>query len=183
MPIDKTTKIEIQTFNAENHDYMSFDCGVKGLNNYLHRNAKNQHADNFVRVFVAVEAEANEVLAYIVLNFGEMCALELEKKPKGTPAHGKLPVLFVSRVATSLSAVGAGIGSDLMDLAFQKAQAISKEAGCFAVLLDVLQDGEQADIDRRRKWYGDMGFIPFVSDPNRMYVTISYIEQLNAYRE
>jgi len=183
MPIDKDTKIRIEAFDASKHVYKTFDCGVQRLNNYLHRNAKDQHADKAVRVFVAVEDGGTEVLAYIVLNFGEMCALEVAKKPKGTPAHGKLPVLFVSRVATALSAAGAGIGSDLMDFSFQKAEAISKAAGCFAVLLDVLQDGSAEDIERRRKWYADMGFIPFASDPNRMYVTIAYIEQLNAHRD
>lgn len=183
MPIDKNTPIRIERFDASKHAYKAFDCGVQSLNNYLHRNAKAQQADNAVRVYVAVPDGGNEVLSYLVLNLGDMCANELQEKPKGTPSHGKLSVLFVSRVATSLSATGTGIGSIMMDFAFQKAEIISNEAACFAVLLDVLKDGGPEVMERRRAWYAGMGFAPFISDPNRMYVTLKYIQQLNAERK
>lgn len=182
MPIDENTKIRIEVFDKAKHDYKSFSCSVERLNNYLIRNAANQHADSMVRVYVAVEDGKNTVLAYIVINVGDMDASELDKKPKGTPAHNKIPVMFISRIATADNAAGNGIGGILMDFAFQKACTISEQAGCFAVLLDVFEDGGEEHINRRKNWYVDMGFRSFSSDQNRMFVTIQYLKQLEEIR-
>jgi GNAT superfamily N-acetyltransferase len=178
MPIDHNTKLRIETFNKEAHDYKSFSCGVERLDNYLIRNAASQHADSMVRVYVVVEDGKNVVLAYIVINVGHMDAAELTAKPKGTPAHNNIPIMFISRIATAHDASGNGIGKILMDFAFQKACTISDNAGCFGVLLDIFEDGGEEQVQRRKTWYTGMGFTSFVSDPNRMFVTIQYLKQL-----
>lgn len=178
MPINEDTKFRIENFDKERHNYKEFDCGVDRLNNYLKRNSAKQQIDNMVRVYVIVEDGQDLVLGFLVLNVGEMDASDLENKPKGTPAHNKLPVMFLSRIATHESAAGNGIGSILMHHAFEKALSISNAAGCHGIILDVFEDGGEEVAKKRREWYETFGFKSFPSDINRMFVTTSYIENV-----
>jgi len=177
MPINKNTKLRIELFDKKRHNYKEFNCGVDRLNNYFIRNSPEQQAADMVRVYVVVEDGEHTVLGFIVLNVGDMDASALTTKPKGTPSHNKIPVLFLSRIATDQTAAGNGIGGILMSFAFEKAIAISNEAGCFGIVLDVFEDGGEEVTVRRRQWYADYGFQSFPSDVNRMYVTTQYILQ------
>ena len=130
------------------------------------------------RVHVAVESGEIEVLGYHAINVGAMNVDELSKSPRGTPSHGEIPVLFLGQVAVDEGAQRLGIGSLLMHHVFEKACVVADEAGCHAVLLDVMSDGDPIAFARRKGWYEEFGFQSFPSNEARMFMTLKQIRQL-----
>ena len=170
--------IEVLSFHIEKwdpavHDKAGFDCGVQRLNNFLHLSAKKQTKDNMSRVYVLVEDGSKIILGYHAINLGSMNVTALTRPPKGTPSHGEIPVLFIGQVAVSLVAQGRGISSILMHHIFEKAQSISQQAGCYALLLDVMDDGGQEAFARRKNWYAEFGFQSFLAEPSRMFLPVN----------
>ncbi|MFD0914784.1 GNAT family N-acetyltransferase [Pseudahrensia aquimaris] len=130
------------------------------------------------RVYVVVEDGGTDVLGYHAINLGMMNVEELAKRPRGAPDHGDLPILFLGQVAVSTPVQGTGLGSVLMHHVFAKAETIANEAGCFAIVLDVMSDGDHAAYQRRQEWYAAFGFQSFVSQPSRMFMTMKQVRQL-----
>lgn len=170
--------LRIERFDPTRHDRDGFDCGTARLDNYLKRTARKQQADDMTRIYVAVAEGTMEILGYSAINLGMMTVDELAKRPRGTPAHGELPILFLGQIAVSRRAQGQGIGSILMHHVFEKTRIIADQAGCFALVLDVLQDGGEQAFRRRHDWYADFGFQPFASNPARMFMTVQQIRRI-----
>ena len=160
------------------HDRAGFDCGVGRLDNYLKLSARKQQRDDMTRVYVAVEEGSARILGYHAISLGMMNVAELERRPRGAPAHGELPVLFLGQVAVDRAAQGCGLGGILMHHVFEKACAISDMAGCHAILLDVIADGGDEAFTRRKAWNEGFGFAPFASNPARMFLTMKQVRAI-----
>ena len=174
MPTEPSA-LRIELFDAARHDRAGFDCGVGRLDNYLKLSARKQQRDDMTRVYVAVEEGSARILGYHAISLGMMNAAELERRPRGAPAHGELPVLFLGQVAVDRAAQGRGLGGILMHHVFEKACAISDMAGCHAILLDVIADGGEDAFARRMAWYEGFGFTAFASDPARMFLAMQQV--------
>lgn len=169
MPI-KPTSLRIESFDPSHHDRADFDCGVVRLNNYLKLSARKQQQDDMTRVYVAVEEGSRRVLGYHAINLGRMNVEELQRRPRGAPKHGELPVLFLGQVAVDKALQGSGLGGILMHHVIEKACTVSDLAGCHAILLDVISDGGDEEFARRKAWYDSFGFTAFSSNPARMFL-------------
>ncbi len=174
MPTD-SSDLRIEHFDPARHNRAGFSCGVDRLDNFLKLNAKKQQKDDMTRVYVAVEEGSADILGYHAINLGMMNAGELAKRPRGAPDHGELPILFLGQVAVSEDAQGQGLGSILMHHVFAKADAIAQKAGCFAIVLDVMSDGDVLAYQRRIDWYAAFGFQSFASNPSRMFMTMKQV--------
>ena len=130
------------------------------------------------RVYVAVEPGETMILGYHAINVGTMNVAELARRPRGTPSHGEIPVLFLGQVAVDQAAQGLGVGSLLMHHVFEKACVVADEVGCHAVLLDVMSDGDPEALVRRKGWYEKFGFQSFAIDEARMFMTIKQVRQI-----
>ncbi|WP_417514366.1 GNAT family N-acetyltransferase [Minwuia sp.] len=177
MPTEDTS-LSIERWDPSRHDRSGFDCGVHRLDNFLKLSAKKQQKDDMTRVYVAVEPGHARVLGYHAISVGTMNVTELAKPPRGTPNHGNIPVLFLGQVAVDRSAQGLGIGGLLMHHVFEKACVIADEAGCHAILLDVMSDGDANAFARRKGWYEEFGFQSFVSNAARMFMTIRQVRDI-----
>ena len=177
MLTDETT-LNIENWDPGRHDRSSFDCGVVRLNNFLKLSAKKQQKDDMTRVYVAVPPGETVILGYHAINVGTMNVAEMPKPPRGTPSHGEIPVLFLGRVAVDLKTQGLGVGSLLMHHVLEKARIIADEAGCHAILLDVMSDGDADAFARRKGWYEDFGFQSFASNEARMFMTMKQVRQI-----
>lgn len=176
--LTKDTPLNVERWDPKRHDRSEFDCGVKRLNNFLNLSARKQQKDDMTRVYIAVEPGKTTILGYHAINVGTMNVGEMAKPPKGTPSHGEIPVLFLGQVAVDLKAQGFGIGSLLMHHVFEKARVIADEAGCHAVLLDVMSDGDANAFAKRKGWYKEFGFQSFASNKVRMFMTMKQIRQI-----
>lgn len=177
MPI-KLGDLRIENFDPARHERADFSCGVDRLDNYLKLSAKKQQHSDMTRVYVAIEDGGRNILGYHTINLGMMYADELAKRPRDMPAHGELPILFLGQVAVTDQVQGAGIGSILMHHIFEKAKAIADQAGCFAIVLDVMSDGDAAAYQRRMEWYAAFGFQAFASKPSRMFMTMQQVRKI-----
>ena len=165
----------IEHFDPARHDRADFDCGVGRLNNYLKLSARKQQRDDMTRVYVVVEEGSPRILGYHAINLGMMNVDELKRRPRGTPDHGEIPVLFLGQVGVDERQQGRGLGSILMHHVFQKACVVADTAGCHAIILDVISDGGEAEFARRRSWYESFGFATFPSNPRRMFLAIKQV--------
>ena len=171
MPTEPSA-LRIERFDPARHDRADFDCGVGRMNNYLKLSAKKQQKDDMTRVYVAVEEGSARILGYHAINMGMMNVDELKRRPRGTPDHGEVPVLFLGQVAVDKTAQGRGLGGILMHHVFEKACVVSDVAGCHAILLDVISDGGEEAFARRKAWYEGFGFAGFPSNPARMFLAL-----------
>ena len=177
MPTE-TPDLRIERFDPARHDYADFDCGVDRLNNYLKLSAKKQQKDDMTRVYVVVEEGGTRILGYHAINLGNMNVDELERRPRGTPAHGEIPALFLGQVAVDKPSQDRGLGGILMHHVFEKACKVSEVAGCHAIILDVISDGGEEAFARRKAWYEDFGFTPFSSNPARMFLVMKQVRAM-----
>ena len=168
-------KLRIELYDPARHDRNDFDCGVDRLNNFLKLSAKKQQRDDMARVYVVVEEGSTRVLGYHAVNVGKMNVDNLNPRPRGTPVHGEIPVLFLGQVAVDKEVRGEGLGGILMHHVFEKALTISEMAGCHAIILDIISDGGNEAFARRNAWYKDFGFTTFFSDPARMFLAIKQV--------
>ena len=174
----KGPDLRIEYFDPARHNRAGFSCGVERLDNYLKLNAKKQQKDDMTRVYVVTEDGSTDILGYHAINLGMMNVDELKRRPRGAPDHGEVPILFLGQVAISEAAQGQGLGSILMHHVFEKANTIDNEAGCFAIVLDVMSDGDTAAFKRRLEWYAAFGFQAFASNPSRMFMTMKQVRAI-----
>ncbi len=174
MPTERPP-FRIERFDPARHDRAHFDCGIVRLNNYLKLSARKQQKDDMVRVYVVLEEGSSRILGYHAINLGMMNVDELKRRPRGTPEHGQIPVLFLGQVAVDRNEQGKGLGGILMHHVFEKACVIAAAAGCHAIILDVISDGGEADFARRRAWYEGFGFQIFPSNPARMFLAMTQV--------
>ena len=165
----------IEHFDPARHDRADFDCGVDRLNNYLKLSARKQQKDDMTRVYVVVEEGSARIQGYHAINLGVKNVDELKRRPRGTPHHGEIPVLFLGQVAVDERQQGRGLGGILMHHVFQKACVIADTAGCHAIVLDVISDGGEVEFTRRRSWYESFGFATFASNPGRMFLAMKQV--------
>lgn len=127
------------------------------------------------RVYVVVADGSPRILGYHAINLGIMNVDELQRRPRGTPDHGEIPVLFLGQVAVDRRQQGRGLGGILMHHVFQKACVIADTAGCHAIVLDAIADGGEEEFARRTSWYESFGFASFASNPRRMFLAMKQV--------
>lgn len=176
--LTENSRIEIRKFNSKTHDRTLFDCGHDRLNNYLKISATKLQKADFTRIYVALEPGQSNVLGYHAINFGELDATTLEKIPRGAPEHMRLPVLFLGQIAVDKRASGVGIGGILMHHVFEKAVQLADQAGCWAIILDAVDDDGEEAFQRRIKWYGDFGFQAMPSNKCRMFMILKHVRKV-----
>lgn len=100
---------------------------------------------------------------------------EIAKKLK-LPKNGSLPAAIIGRLARDITYRGNGLGPLLAVDAFLKAYNASLKMGCVAVVVD--PDGEKA----MRFWI-DLGFVPFPTRPERLFIPMATIKDVLATRD
>lgn len=173
-----TDTIEIKAYDPDRHLTRAFSCGIERLDNFIKITAKKQQKGDMVRVYVAVNPDDDTVLGYSVINVGHIDISDLPARPKAAPAHGDIPVLFLSRIATDQRMQGQGIGQILMIHALEKARLVALHAGCHAAILDVITDGGTEAYLKRLHWYQNFGFTSFPSEPTRMFLLMKDIRAM-----
>lgn len=168
----------IEPFDAARHDRTAFSCGVAQVDNFFKRTAnKLSRADN-VRVFVLCDASAT-VLGFYALNAHGIDHAELPPRfARNRPGHGTIPAAFISMIGVDQKHAGQGYGGDLLVDALLRIVRIADQIGLAVVVLDILDDGDQALIARRKALYARYGFAPLPSNPLRLFLPIDTIRRL-----
>lgn len=172
-------KFSVQKFDKASHDREAFSCGVPAMDRWFREGISDQIKANRTRVWCAVD-QTDKVVGFYALSAHTV-------EPSSSPAlatrrdRHPIPAVYLSALATDVSAQGQGLGSALMADAMAKALEISEIMGAAALVLDVLQDDFYAE---RMKFYTGLGFKPINPDvnPNRIFLSIKEISQSASIR-
>ncbi len=175
---EQEDKIAIEPFDPGKHDRTAFSCGSDPIDNFLQRTAKKHQKGDFIRVWVAVRPDSPNVIGYYSINSHAIMADDLPKKfTRNAPRHGGIGAAYISTFGVHAKLQGAGIGTLLIADALKRIARLSEEVGIFAVVLDVLDEGDEETRNKRHDFYRRFGFIDFPSHPLRMFLPVKTIRQ------
>ncbi|MET4618726.1 putative GNAT family N-acyltransferase [Arthrobacter sp. 2762] len=118
MDIDAIGRLRLCLLD-ESHSFENFDCGLESMNDWLKHTALNNQKRDLSRVHALVCGEGS-VRGFFSLSPYTLAVEDVVKKDRGGVNQGGLHSQLLGRFATDLSVKGNGIGSLLMDLAFEK---------------------------------------------------------------
>jgi GNAT superfamily N-acetyltransferase len=149
------------------HDRKSFDCGVRELNEYLERYARQNHRSGGAKTFVAVDPDTpDRILGYYTLSPG---AIEFARVPevvrKGLGRY-EVPVFRLARLVVDTSIQGQGLGGQLLMAAGERCLAVASEVGGVALAID-------AKNQRAKTWYAGFGAFELVDAPDQLVLPLA----------
>lgn len=157
---------------GKQHDRKSFDCGEPSLNQYLHRYANQDTKRRVNRVFVASPPDApRQVIGYYSLSAGSLDTADLPETLRRRLPRYPAPVVLLGRLAVVESRQGKGLGSILLADALQRVAQASQVMAVYAVVVDALND-------RAAEFYRQFGFIPFPSQPLKLFLPMDSVSAL-----
>jgi hypothetical protein len=155
------------------HKKESFDCGNALLNNYLHKQARQDVDKRLAVCFVISDEATKAVIGYYTLSTSSVPLAWLPEKlvKKFPPSYADLPVTLLGRLAVDNSAKGNGLGEGLLLDALDRVLHVTiTSIGSMAVVVDPIDD-------KAKRFYLKYGFIE-IPDSGRMFITMDTIQKL-----
>ena len=153
------------------HERAAFSCGNEQLDRYLHSLATQDKKRNIAIPYVLVDRERQKIIGYYTLS---MSSINLESLPpnlaKKLPKYPLVGVTLIGRLAVALDYRGYGWGKLLIMDALAKSLQINKTTGCFAVVVDAIDD-------EAVKFYQRFEFQSFPDRPDKLFRTMTNIAQ------
>lgn len=115
------------------------------------------------------EAGSAEIIGYYTLTMSEVASAIVPQK--GLPSAQPIPVALLGRLAVALSAQGQGIGERLLFAALSNALQASSRIGCFAVVVDAINDNAA-------RFYSRYGFRILSDDVLHLFLTLKDIRKM-----
>ena len=152
------------------HNKENFDCGKPLLDDYLHKQAKQDVKRRLSACFVL--PDENEIKGYYTLSTAsvERRLLPREIIKKLPSSYNDLPTILLGRLAVSKSYQGQGLGEMMLMDALKRSYFISGQVGSMAVIVDPLDE-------EAVKFYEKYDFI-LLPDSGKMFLPMATIAQL-----
>lgn len=157
---------------ATHHDRKGFDCGKESLNRFLREQARqNANRDLGVTHVVVPLPGSSQILSYFTLVTRQV---ESKVLPRHKLPPGPIGVVLLGRLAVDRRFQRQRLGQRMLLRAMSQVEHVSRNIGIHALVLDVLDH-------EARVWYlgQDLGFQPLPDQPDRLFVPVSYIRQLD----
>ena len=142
----------------KSHDRASFDCGEPALNDYLKRYARQNHAADLSKTFVAVGRGDRRILGYYTLCptavAQDLAPLDLRR---GAGRHD-LPGYLLARLAIERTEQSKGLGGALFIAAVRRCILAARDMGGTIMVID-------AKNERAAAWYAGYGALPSADQP------------------
>ncbi len=153
------------------HKKTAFKCGISLLDNYLHKQAKQDVKRKLAACFVLIN-EGKEIIGYYTLSNLSVVQQNIPEvyAKKYPSSYTKLPVTLLGRLAVDERYKGKGMGQYLLIDALLRSFAASASIGSIAVVTDPINESA-------RSFYTKFGFISLINS-NRMFLPMKTIEQL-----
>ena len=153
------------------HDRASFSCGEPSLDRYIRRQASQDARRRVARVFVAPGEPPERIAGYYTLTAASFEKDDLPAEVARRLPHYPVPAAVIGRLAVDLRSQGSGLGEVLLLDAIHRIVRVGDTIGVYAVVVDVLHE-------RAGAFYERYGFLPFPSQPLRLYLPLRTFEQL-----
>lgn len=176
---DSVQRFRIEAFDPGRHVRKEFTCGADQLDNFLKLSARKQQRGDFTRVWVAIVPPSDRVCGYYAVNSHSIVTHDLpEGLVRKAPRHGRVGAAYLSMFAVDIEMQGRGLGRALLYDAFRRIVVVSAQVGIFALVLDVLDDGNAEAMSKRKTFYEGSGFISFPTQPLRMFIPVETIRRI-----
>jgi GNAT superfamily N-acetyltransferase len=153
------------------HPKASFSCGDERLDRYLHNLASQDKKRNLAIPYVILDRERQRIIGYYTLS---MSGINLEDLPpklvKKLPKYPLIGVILIGRLAVDSEYRGYGWGKLLIMDALFRSLGVSQTTGCFAVVVDAINDAAV-------KFYQRFEFQTFPDQPDKLFRTMTNIAQ------
>jgi ribosomal protein S18 acetylase RimI-like enzyme len=155
---------------STNHDRASFCCGAEQLDNYFHRQARQDIRKRATACFVAVDLESGKVAGFYTLAASAVALSDLpETLAKRLPRYPSVPVARMGRLAIDQAYQGRRLGAAML---WDAASRVAKsEVMAFALIVDAKDETAQA-------FYLHHGFVNFGSLPLCLILPLASIPAL-----
>lgn len=160
----------VEPFSNSNHQRDSFSCGNEALDNYIRKIAGQDVKRKIAQVFVACLPTDKIIKGYYTTSAASFRKEELPAALAKKLPYYPVPAAILGRMAVDLSCQGQGLGEFLLIDCFTRVLQASKEIAINAIIVD-------AKDDRAKAFYLKYGFIPFISNPLRLFIPLATIEQ------
>jgi len=171
-------KCIIEPLDPSRHDRAAFSCGIEQVDNYFRKTANKLAQAGNVRVFVLTEPNG-ALVGFYATNAHAIHYSDLPNRfRRGRPSHGHIPAAYISMIGVDLHHQGKGFGGDLLVDCLRRIAGAAEDIGIGVVLLDVLDCGDPARTERRKRLYAGYGFAPFPSNDLRMYLPMNDVHAL-----
>lgn len=164
-------KVLTELLNAK-HKKAEFSCGKPILDNYFHRQAKQDVKRQLAACFVWEDSESGLVKGYYTLsNSGVDSKYIPDSFRKKLPSsYDSIPTTLMGRLAVDKRFQGTGAGKLLLIDALRMSYETSSSIGSFAVVVDPLDPEAE-------KFYAKFGFIA-LPDSGKMFLPMRTIKEL-----
>ena len=165
--------LQIEPFNRKKHNRSTFDCGVEDLNRYLRSSANQDLKKRIATVFVLVDSNNSNIIAYYTLSAYTIEITELEDSlAKRLPRYPILPATLLGRLAVDKNYRNQRYGELMLIDALKNSLLTTKKVASLALIAE-------AKSEQAAKFYSKYSFIPFLSNPLKLYLAMKSIEKLN----
>jgi GNAT superfamily N-acetyltransferase len=150
------------------HRRETFSCGNTGLDNYLHKQARQDMKKKVSVCFVHGTAN-HSVIGYYTLSNGSIPRIELP--PTGQhklPRYEHLPVTILGRLAIDQSHHGKNLGTLLLMDALKRSYFAATQIGSYSVFVDPIDEAAS-------RFYERFGFI-LLPDSGKLFLPMQMIE-------
>jgi len=161
----------ITSLLSSTHSREDFSCGKEMLDNYLHKQAKQDMKRKVSACFILSDDEIKikgyYTLSNTSINRDLLPASVIKKLP---PSYINLPATLLGRLAVDSSFKGQGIGTMLLIDALKRSYDNLTTMASMAVIVDPLDEEAIA-------FYHHFGFI-LLPDSGKMFITMTQLEVL-----
>lgn len=153
--------------DKKRHNRNAFDCSIEPLNNFLKLMANQQSSKDNSRTFVLEDvSDTTRIVGYYTLTLTQVDLSKLpkalQKKHQSSKAAG-----LIARLAVDKNYKGQRLGEWLLIDALKRLLQASDSLGFPLVVVDA-KDGA-------KEFYLQYGFQPFVSEENKLFITMADI--------
>ena len=161
----------IATLLSDTHAKERFSCGKPMLDDYLHKQAKQDVKRKLSACFVLSD-DGTEIKGYYTLSNSSIPRLQLpESIIRKLPSYKDLPVTLLGRLAVDNKFRGQRLGEKLLIDALKRSfDAASNSTASMAIIVDPIDE-------EATNFYFKYGFI-LLPDSGRMFLPMKTVEQL-----
>src|SRR6185437_14708456 len=166
-PPEKGQSLIVEPLGSS-HDRAAFSCGVSELDNYLKRQASQDHTRNLARTFVLIPTRGSrEIMGYYSLSGYSLTfdALPPELSRK-LPHSIPLPATLLGRLALREDLRGHGLGRLLLLYAMREVVRATRSVASLGLVVDAMTDELVA-------YYESNGFVPLMDRPRHLIAPIT----------
>jgi predicted GNAT family N-acyltransferase len=162
--------LRFEVFNAKIHNRKEFSCTEPSLTRFIQEQARKEQESRTCNVFVLTNGTT--IAGYYTLS---NTTIQLEGLPgnqsKNLPKYPNIPATLLGRLAVNQTFAGQGYGKDLLIDALKRAYLVSSEVASWAIVVDALHE-------EAARFYIKFGFVPFESQPLRLFLPMATVGQL-----